>query len=49
MLPFKKGMEHIAHGIEAPIIPVYLDRFWGSIFSYDKQRFFWKLPRHILH
>ncbi|MDX9975878.1 MAG: MFS transporter, partial [FCB group bacterium] len=47
LLPFKKGMEHIAHGIEAPIIPVYLDRFWGSIFSFAKQRFFWKLPRRI--
>ena len=26
-----------------PIIPVYLDRVWGSIFSFKGGRFFWKL------
>ena len=33
--------------VEAPIIPVALDGVWGSIFSFDKGRFLWKLPRRI--
>ena len=28
----------------APVVPVYLDSLWGSIFSYSDRRFFWKLP-----
>jgi len=40
-------VERISQGVEAPIIPVYLDRLWGSIFSYSEQKFFWKLPRRI--
>lgn len=42
---FKRGLEKIAEGIEAPIIPVHLDRLWGSIFSFAKGRFFGKRPR----
>jgi acyl-[acyl-carrier-protein]-phospholipid O-acyltransferase/long-chain-fatty-acid--[acyl-carrier-protein] ligase len=42
---FKRGMEKIAEGIDAPIIPVHLDRLWGSIFSFAKGRFFGKRPR----
>ena len=33
--------------VEAPIIPVALDGVWGSIFSFEKGRFLWKLPRRI--
>jgi acyl-[acyl-carrier-protein]-phospholipid O-acyltransferase/long-chain-fatty-acid--[acyl-carrier-protein] ligase len=33
--------------VEAPIIPVALDGVWGSIFSFDKGRALWKLPRRI--
>src|SRR5690606_27824739 len=32
-------------GTNAPVIPVYLDGLWGSIFSYRGGRFFWKWPR----
>jgi acyl-[acyl-carrier-protein]-phospholipid O-acyltransferase/long-chain-fatty-acid--[acyl-carrier-protein] ligase len=32
---------------DAPIIPVYLDKLWDSIFSYRGGKFFWKLPRRI--
>ncbi len=45
LLPFKRGFEHIVRGLDVPIIPVYLDRVWGSIFSFKRERFFWKLPR----
>ena len=29
---------------EAPLIPVYLDELWGSIFSFRGGKFFWKWP-----
>jgi len=47
MLPFRRGMERIMKGVEAPIIPVNLDGVWGSIFSFAGGRFLWKLPRHL--
>lgn len=47
MLPFRRGLERIIKGVDAPIIPVHLDGVWGSIFSYEKGRFLWKLPKHI--
>jgi acyl-[acyl-carrier-protein]-phospholipid O-acyltransferase/long-chain-fatty-acid--[acyl-carrier-protein] ligase len=47
MLPFRRGMERIMKGVDAPIIPVNIDGIWGSIFSFSGGRFFWKLPRRI--
>jgi acyl-[acyl-carrier-protein]-phospholipid O-acyltransferase/long-chain-fatty-acid--[acyl-carrier-protein] ligase len=47
LLPFRRGFERIMKGLDAPIIPVALDGVWGSIFSFDKGRFLWKLPRRI--
>jgi acyl-[acyl-carrier-protein]-phospholipid O-acyltransferase/long-chain-fatty-acid--[acyl-carrier-protein] ligase len=49
LLPFRHEFERIMEGVEAPIIPVCLDGVWGSIFSYQRGRFFWKLPRRIPH
>ncbi|HMP16942.1 MAG TPA: 1-acyl-sn-glycerol-3-phosphate acyltransferase, partial [Gemmatales bacterium] len=45
MMPFKRGMEHILKKAHAPIIPVGMDRLWGSIFSYRFGKLFWKWPR----
>lgn len=47
MLPFRKGFERIMKGVDAPIIPVHIDRLWGSIFSFSEGRFFWKWPNRI--
>ena len=47
MLPFRRGFERIMKDVNAPIIPVALDGVWGSIFSFEKHRFVWKLPRRI--
>jgi acyl-[acyl-carrier-protein]-phospholipid O-acyltransferase/long-chain-fatty-acid--[acyl-carrier-protein] ligase len=52
LLPFRRGMERIMKGAEkdgigAPVIPVHLDGVWGSIFSYERGRFLWKLPHRI--
>ncbi len=47
LLPFKRGLEKIVAGMDVPVIPVHLDRLWGSIFSFERGRFFWKWPKHI--
>lgn len=47
MLPFRRGFERIMKGLRAPIIPVSLDNVWGSIFSFERGRFLWKVPRQI--
>jgi acyl-[acyl-carrier-protein]-phospholipid O-acyltransferase/long-chain-fatty-acid--[acyl-carrier-protein] ligase len=47
LLPFRRGLERIMKGVEAPIIPVNLDGVWGSIFSFERGRFLWKVPRQI--
>jgi acyl-[acyl-carrier-protein]-phospholipid O-acyltransferase/long-chain-fatty-acid--[acyl-carrier-protein] ligase len=47
LLPFRRGFERIMKGVEAPIIPVNLDGVWGSIFSFERGRFLWKLPHSV--
>ncbi|HVB55554.1 MAG TPA: acyl-[ACP]--phospholipid O-acyltransferase [Candidatus Acidoferrales bacterium] len=49
LLPFRRGMERIMKGIDAPIVPVNLDGVWGSIFSFERGRFLWKIPRSIFY
>jgi acyl-[acyl-carrier-protein]-phospholipid O-acyltransferase/long-chain-fatty-acid--[acyl-carrier-protein] ligase len=49
LLPFKRGLETIAQGMDVPIIPVYLDGLWESVFSFEGGRFFWKRPRRLRH
>jgi acyl-[acyl-carrier-protein]-phospholipid O-acyltransferase/long-chain-fatty-acid--[acyl-carrier-protein] ligase len=47
MLPFRRGMERIVKGVDVPIIPVNLGGVWGSVFSFERGRYLWKLPRKI--
>ncbi len=47
MLPFHEGFERIIKGQDFPIIPIHLDRVWGSIFSFIGGRFLTKLPERI--
>lgn len=47
LLPFRRGMERIVKGVDVPIIPVNLGGVWGSIFSFERGRFLWKLPHRI--
>jgi acyl-[acyl-carrier-protein]-phospholipid O-acyltransferase/long-chain-fatty-acid--[acyl-carrier-protein] ligase len=47
LLPFKRGLEKITDGLDVPVIPVHLDRLWGSIFSFEGGKFFWKWPRRV--
>jgi len=47
MLSFKKGFERIMKGVNAPIIPMCIDKIWGSIFSFENGKFFWKFPKAL--
>jgi acyl-[acyl-carrier-protein]-phospholipid O-acyltransferase/long-chain-fatty-acid--[acyl-carrier-protein] ligase len=44
---FKPGMMRILEGTESPVIPVYLEGMWGSIFSFKGEKFFWKWPERL--
>ncbi len=45
LLGLRRGYELIARQAEAPVVPVWLDQLWGSIFSFQGGRFFTKWPR----
>lgn len=45
LLKIRRGFEMIAAKGNAPVIPVWLDQLWGSIFSFADGRFFFKWPR----
>ena len=47
MLPFNKGFEFIMKGVDAPIIPLNIDRIWGSIFSYENGKYIFKWPKIV--
>jgi acyl-[acyl-carrier-protein]-phospholipid O-acyltransferase/long-chain-fatty-acid--[acyl-carrier-protein] ligase len=45
----RRGYELIAHHAKAPVVPVWLDQLWGSIFSFQGGKFFTKWPGKIPH
>src|SRR5689334_5187133 len=47
LLRLRRGYELIAQHANVPVVPVWLDRLWGSIFSYQGGKFFTKLPKEI--
>jgi acyl-[acyl-carrier-protein]-phospholipid O-acyltransferase / long-chain-fatty-acid--[acyl-carrier-protein] ligase len=47
MLPFARGFERIMKDVDAPIIPVSIEGAWGSIFSFERGKFLWKLPERL--
>src|SRR5258708_10877810 len=44
LLPFKRGLEKIVEGLDVPIVPVYRERVWASVFSFKGGRFLWTWP-----
>jgi acyl-[acyl-carrier-protein]-phospholipid O-acyltransferase / long-chain-fatty-acid--[acyl-carrier-protein] ligase len=42
-----RGYELIAGKAHVPVMPVWLENVWGSIFSYYGGQFFWKWPRVV--
>ena len=49
MMPFNRGFEFIMKDVKEPIIPVNIDSIWGSIFTFDEGKFFWKWPKRLLN
>jgi acyl-[acyl-carrier-protein]-phospholipid O-acyltransferase/long-chain-fatty-acid--[acyl-carrier-protein] ligase len=47
LLRLRRGYKIIARQAEAPVVPVWLDRLWGSIFSFQGGRFFTKWPGSV--
>ena len=47
LLRLRRGYELIARQADAPVVPVWLDRLWGSIFSFKADASFTKWPRRI--
>ncbi len=45
LLRIKRGYEIIAREADAPVVPVWLDQLWGSIFSFYGGKYFKKIPR----
>ncbi|KAA5541438.1 AMP-binding protein [Roseiconus nitratireducens] len=41
---FRGGMGKILKGTDVPVVPVYLDGMWGSLFSFSGGKFFFKWP-----
>lgn len=44
MNEIKRGFEMIARKAKCPVMPVYMDGMWGSIFSYERGKLFKKVP-----
>src|SRR5438034_2397951 len=47
LLRLHRGYELIAQHANAKVVPVWLDRLWGSIFSFQGGRFFTKWPQVV--
>src|SRR5205823_2419946 len=45
LLRLHRGYELIARGAAAPVVPVWLDQLWGSVFSFQGGRYFFKVPQ----
>lgn len=41
---FKKGFELIVRKSGCPVVPVYMDGLWNSIFSFERDKYFKKWP-----
>jgi len=44
LLTFQRGLTKILDGIDVPVVPMYTDQMWGSIFSFRGGKFFTKWP-----
>ena len=47
LLRLQRGYELIARQAQSPVVPVWLDQLWGSIFSFQGGKYFRKLPKRI--
>ena len=42
---FKPGVNKILKGTDAPLVPMWMEGMWGSIFSFSGGKFFFKWPK----
>lgn len=42
-----RGYEVIARQAKAPVVPVWMDQLWGSIFSFKGGKYFLKVPKRV--
>ena len=42
---FKPGLKNILKGTDAPVVPMWMEGMWGSIFSFSGGKFFFKWPK----
>jgi acyl-[acyl-carrier-protein]-phospholipid O-acyltransferase/long-chain-fatty-acid--[acyl-carrier-protein] ligase len=47
LLRLQRGYELVAHAAAAPVVPVWLDQLWGSVFSFKGGRYFLKVPERF--
>jgi acyl-[acyl-carrier-protein]-phospholipid O-acyltransferase / long-chain-fatty-acid--[acyl-carrier-protein] ligase len=47
LLKLRKGFELIARRAGCEVVPVWLDGLWGSIFSFEGGRYFFKFPKRV--
>src|SRR5260221_351694 len=47
LIKLRKGFEMVARLAEAPVVPVWLDGLWDSIFSFERGRYFFKWPKRV--
>ena len=44
---FRPGLQHILKGSDVPVVPLWIEGIWGSIFSFSGGKFFFKRPRQL--
>ena len=47
MNEFKRGFEMIARKASFPVLPASMDGLWGSIFSFERKKFIYKIPYRV--
>ncbi len=45
----RPGVLKIIEGTNVPVIPIYIDQIWGSIFTFSGGKAIWKFPRSFRH
>lgn len=49
LMEIRKGFELLAKRAEVPVVPVFIDSLWGSVFTYANQKLVLKLPERLPH
>lgn len=47
LMEIRKGFETLARRAAVPVVPVFIDSLWGSIFTYANQKLILKLPERF--